>query len=67
MVMPLGASAICPQKRTSKPGPYIPVPPEQHAQQMEANHECREEVNATIIVWETYTLSKAKELAKQFK
>ncbi len=65
--MPLGASAICPRQRTSKPRPYIPVPPEQRAQRRETNRECREEVNATIIAWETYTLSKAEELAERFK
>ncbi|KAF8326485.1 hypothetical protein F5887DRAFT_1197076 [Amanita rubescens] len=65
--MPLGASAICPRQRTSKPRPYIPVPPEQRAQRRETNRERREEVNAAIIAWETYTLSKAEELAERFK
>ena len=62
-VMPLTANAICPWQCTKPVKPCIPIPPEQCHQRNEANHEHRDEINAGIIVWETYTLSKAEELA----
>lgn len=65
-VMPLTANAICPRQRTKPVKPRIPIPPEQRHQRNEANRECRDEINAGIIAWENYTLSKAEELAARF-
>lgn len=65
-LMPRQVSGINPRRRTSQVKPHVPIPSEQREKRQEANRKRRQEVDAEVIAWESYTLTKAEELAVRF-
>ena len=59
-------SGINPRRRTSHTKPHVPIPAEQHLKLQEAGRQRREELDAALSAWESYTLSKAEELTERF-
>lgn len=59
-------SGVNPRQRHGVPKPCVPVPQEQRAQRQERNQQRNADMDGAMLAWESYTLSKAEELADRF-